>query len=455
MNDKDFDSYMAKFDKLAEKYIPPKKEWTPVDEALYGVKDLFKLPSKKAEKIRFKAIKYAFKHHYEKNSFYKNFCKEQKIEPDDIKKSSDLTKIPLIPDSFFKDYPTGRDFALWLGNLYTSDLPNIKIKRNPSFDEVIDAFNAKGLVITYSSGTSGRHTFIPRDRRTFNASEYAIAKSVITMSYPIWEYNMYGYLLMPNPNKNNIFVGKVCTVYFDIIKDVKVAIDREITTDLIQTAMTGKGLKGSLTKFALKRANNKMVNDIIKWLGERERGNDKITMVGAPYILHFVMNKLEKEGKTFDFGEDSGIVTGGGWKIHEDERTPIEKFGKRVEAILGIPSKNCLDLYGMAEGNGWMVHCPEGHYLHIPYSYLYPLVLDEEFEPMDYGEWGRFAFLDPLATSYPGFIMSGDKVRLLEKCPVCERPGQVLEPEIKRVIGEEMRGCAEEVRRVLSGDLGK
>ncbi|MDD5779237.1 MAG: hypothetical protein PHU95_07290, partial [Candidatus Thermoplasmatota archaeon] len=71
-----------------------------------------------------------------------------------------------------------------------------------------------------------------------------------------------------------------------------------------------------------------------------------------------------------------------------------------------------------------------------------------------YNEWGRFAFLDPLAESYPGFIISGDKVLLLEHCPVCDRPGPVLEPEIKRARGEEMRGCAEEMRRVLSMDLG-
>jgi hypothetical protein len=108
----------------------------------------------------------------------------------------------------------------------------------------------------------------------------------------------------------------------------------------------------------------------------------------------------------------------------------------------------------MVEGNGWMVHCPEGHYLHAPYSYYMPLVLDEEYHPMDYGEWGRFAFLDAAALSYPGFISSGDKVRMLEHCPVCDRPGPVLEAEVKREKGEEIRGCAEEMRKMLSADLG-
>ena len=56
--------------------------------------------------------------------------------------------------------------------------------------------------------------------------------------------------------------------------------------------------------------------------------------------------------------------------------------------------------------------------------------------------------------SYPSFIISGDEVRMLERCPVCDRTTPVLEPEVKRVAGAEMRGCAEEMRRVMSMDLG-
>ena len=93
---------------------------------------------------------------------------------------------------------------------------------------------------------------------------------------------------------------------------------------------------------------------------------------------------------------------------------------------------------------------PEGHYLHIPITYLHPMVIDKDMNPVDYEEYGRFAFLDGTAYSYPGFIVSGDRVRMLERCPVCDRPGPVLEPEIKRAKGEEVRGCAEEVRRMLS-----
>jgi phenylacetate-coenzyme A ligase PaaK-like adenylate-forming protein len=452
----DFKSYMENYDKCVGKYIPPKDTWTPIDEAIYKPLDLYRIPLKDANQMQFKSIKYAFNYHYKNNEFYNNFCKEHNVSPDDIKTNDDFKKIPLIPDKFFKDYPKGKDFATWVANVYTGELPEIVInKSKPTYDEVIDAFNKAGIIIAFSSGTSGKHTFIPRNQRTFNTCEYVAAKSLVNMIYPLWEYDAYGYLLMPNPKKTNVYAGKVLEIYFDAAKDLSVAIDREVTTELIRLTMGGKGVKAKIAQLLAKRSSVKMIDDIIKWLQDREKNNDKFTMVGAPYILFAVMKKLKREGISFNFGEKAGIATGGGWKVQEHNRIPFHAFQKEVEDVLGIPDKYCLDIYGMVEGNGWMVHCPEGHYLHSPYSYYKPLVLDEEFNQVDYGESGRFAFLDSAAMSYPGFVVTGDQVKLLERCPICNRPGPVLEPEIKRVKGEEIRGCAEEVRRMLSSDIGK
>ncbi|MBN1281279.1 MAG: hypothetical protein JXA00_06485 [Candidatus Thermoplasmatota archaeon] len=457
MVNQDYQDYMKRFDQQVSKYIPSKEAWTPVDDALYTPPDLFRIPLKDAAEMQLNSIKYSFTHHYTHNRTYQKFCQDHSFSPADLKTYDDLEKIPLIPDTFFKDYPLGKDFALWLGNIFTGSLPRIVIKQaHPTFDEVINAFNASGMAVAYSSGTSGRHTFIPRDQRTFCLSEYAVAKSVISMIYPLWEPSMHGYLLMPNPKKTNVYAGKVCTIYFDAIQDVRVAIDRDISTELIRMTMSGqKGLKSTVVKYFAKRESEKMVSEIIRWLEYHDKTNEKIALVGAPFIISAVMKRLDHDGRSFDFGDRGGVATGGGWKAYEGLRVPVAEFRTQVEKILGIPQKFCLDIYGMVEGNGWMVHCPEGHYLHSPYSYYKPLVLDDEYHPVGYGEWGRFAFLDAAALSYPGFIVSGDKVRMLEHCPVCDRPGPVLEPEIKRAAGEEIRGCAEEVRRMLSVDLKK
>ncbi|MFA5313942.1 MAG: hypothetical protein WC375_11630, partial [Methanomassiliicoccales archaeon] len=179
--------YLSEFDSVASKYIPERNSWTPADRAVYGVPDLYRVPNDQADELRFKAIKYQFIRHYEQNRMYRRYCERSHIVPDDLRTTDDLSNIPLIPSDYFKDHPRGKDFALWLANLYTGDIPTVRIKgRNPSYDEVIEAFNSSGLAAMYSSGTGGRHTFVPRDMRSFHLNEYAMAKGVVNMFYPVW-----------------------------------------------------------------------------------------------------------------------------------------------------------------------------------------------------------------------------------------------------------------------------
>jgi len=449
----EFKEYMKKFNEIMEPYILP-KPWSPVEEALYKPLNFFDTPKKEAEEMRFKAIKYTFKHHYENNAFYQKFCKENNVTPDDIKSIDDLHKIPLLEDKFFKDYPSGKEFALWLANIFTGKLPNVVInKRKPSFEDVITAFNKAGLIISYSSGTSGRHTVIPRDKRTWLRSQYALAKSVVTMIYPFpfWKENAYSQWLMSNPFKTNIFAGKIGEVVYHIIKNSDCAIDRPVTAELVRQAMTG-GFKSKVIQMMMKRENKKTINKLVRWLKERDKNKDLAAMLGAPFLLHFAMNKLEEEGVALNMEDRGVIVTGGGWKIYEHERIPVKEFRKRANEILGIVENQILDLYAMVEGNGFMIHCPEEHALHIPSTYYYPLVLDKNGEPVDEGEEGRFAFLDALSSSYPSFIITGDNVKLNGECS-CGRSSITLHPEVTRAAGEEMRGCAEEMRKMLAVDL--
>ncbi len=178
----DVTSRIAKLDGLLADWIPSRDTWNPADEALYKPVDLFRVPLEEAQEMQLKAIKYTFTRHYDNNGFYRTYCTTRDVSPEDIKTVDDLFKIPLIPDLTFKQYPEGRDFARWLASVFTGELPKIVIKgSNPTFDDVINAFNANGMMVTYSAGTSGRFTFIPRDQKTFLASGYAIAKTFVNM----------------------------------------------------------------------------------------------------------------------------------------------------------------------------------------------------------------------------------------------------------------------------------
>jgi hypothetical protein len=121
---------------------------------------------------------------------------------------------------------------------------------------------------------------------------------------------------------------------------------------------------------------------------------------------------------------------------HKEIRCSAADFRKQVEQTLGIPETRSFDLYGMVEINGASISCPEGHYLHRPYAWLKPLVLDKNVIPAGYGEWGRLTFLEGLANSYPRYITTGDEVCVYKHCPVCDCPNPVLDPKIKRAKGE-------------------
>ena len=53
---------------------------------------------------------------------------------------------------------------------------------------------------------------------------------------------------------------------------------------------------------------------------------------------------------------------------------------------------------------------------------------------------GAFGFLDPLAISYPGFIISGDRVHLVHGACGCGLAGPAI-TEIGRMPGSEVKGC--------------
>jgi hypothetical protein len=446
---------VKRINEILADYIPPRDSWNPAHEAVFKPIDLYRVPLEEARDMQLKAIKYTFTRHYNHNDFYHKYCEMRDVRPDDIKTGDDLDAIPLIPDTTFKHYPSGEDFAHWLANVFTGDLPEIVIEgANPTYDEVIDAFNTAGLAVSYSSGTSGRHTVIPRDIKTFRMASYAITKCRASMEWPLPDHV---YQLSPNPKKTNLFIGRATSVYLDVYNDVQYAVDYEITTGMTQRAMSeNKELKERLPSYVQSEMMlQKIVNNTIQWLERYDKTEERIRLGGAPFLLHQVMNAIKNQGKSFDFGERGAVGTGGGWKVNENVRLAHADFRKQVQDVLGIPETRCLDVYGMCESNGGMVQCPEGHYLHTPYTFYKPLVLDNNLEPIGYGEWGRFAFLDALAQSYPGFIISGDHVRMLERCPVCDRPGPVLEPEVQRAKGEEVRGCAEELRRILAQDLAR
>lgn len=115
----------------------------------------------------------------------------------------------------------GQDFALWIRKILTVKISaDIFKKIRSSFDEIIENFKKLSIEVLYSSGTTGRFTFMPRDLLTFRAGAYTFTKGIVGMSYPLWDYyNLNVCFLGPHPRKTNLYVGKAGYALFDVVKN--------------------------------------------------------------------------------------------------------------------------------------------------------------------------------------------------------------------------------------------
>jgi phenylacetate-coenzyme A ligase PaaK-like adenylate-forming protein len=124
-----------------EKFITPKESWNPVDKALFSSNSFFS-DYKNIQELMVEAVRYSFKHHFDNNVIYHKVCEVKGVTPEDIKSKNDFNKIPLVPDTFFKDYPEDKGFLNWLKTIFTGSIPNVDFKTNsPSHDEIIEKFN--------------------------------------------------------------------------------------------------------------------------------------------------------------------------------------------------------------------------------------------------------------------------------------------------------------------------
>jgi phenylacetate-coenzyme A ligase PaaK-like adenylate-forming protein len=441
------------FQKRIEKFIPPKENWTPIDKALFTEKSYFNNYQKISD-LTSNAIKYSFNHHYENNSLYRRLCEVNNISPESINSKDEFNKLPLLPDSFFKDYPEDKGYLNWLDNVYTGKTPMPKFdSENPDHDTVIEEFNKKGVSIMFTSGTSGRFSFIPRDNGSWKRLKYNAMRSVVELM----DYNIDDtvILLIPDPRLTNLTIASLFGIAYDLYKpeNIHVALDDlKITIQYLRMQRSEAiGIKekikakaiSKLSPLVLKRSDNR----IISLLENLEKEGKRVNLAGPPFWLNRIIDRMIKDGKKVKL-PTSQVLTGGGWKAEEDKRTPEETFREKVENVLGIPQDRFHDVYAMSECSSVFLSC-EGHYKHVPPTII-PLVLDENLNSVGYDKFGRFAFIDPIPESYPGFIITGDKVKLIEKCPVCKREGPVLDIEVSRLPGVEGRGCAAVMADLMS-----
>jgi len=261
-----------------------------------------------------------------------------------------------------------------------------------------------------------------------------------------------------HPDKTLLFTGKVAGAGYEMMIDPEnrvYLINRKVTTDTLRIAMgRPRNFKERIIARFVKSSRQKMLMDLRRYIEMYSKLGRNFIIVAPPFLVDALLILLEAEGKKFELGKHVWLFTGGGWKMQSGETVTGSEWRARIKAVLGIPEDNCRDGYGMSECSAYFPDC-EGHYKHIPHSIVFPMLLDDELKPVKNGNTGRLAFLDPIPNSYPGFIITGDRVTMLPHCPVCNRPGPVFTQDISRIGGVESRGCAEIAGELMSNEMQK
>lgn len=352
-----------------------------IEPILYGEGDIYHWTPEQREEFQFEIIRGAFELHFNNCEIFRRFCCLQGVTPDEVQSPFDFHRIPLIPSSMFK---------------------SVEIRTGP--EERI-------VKVCCSSGTRGRVSRVPRDDTSLERFIGSIRISADQLLQLRAEAKVFN--LGPGPHET-------ANIWFPYVMSL-LNLVRPTENFVSESVFYPKRLLQSLTRLP------KTTQPIL---------------VGPPIFFLYFMEFLSRQKISIDLGARRGIViTAGGWKSFTKEQVERDLFVSQCAERLGIQDPaNIRDAYNMVELNTVMFECEVGN-KHIPPWLAVSSLEPETLTPTRDYEMGLLAFIDPLPTSYPGFILTDDFGRINRATCECGRSGPTME-FCRRVELAEGRGCA-------------
>lgn len=365
---------------------------------------------------------------------------------DPVTISSQLGSTEDLFKSYRAEWVDAGDFVSmtrWIEGI-SSIRVNADLDAVSTVEDWITALAANGVVVRYSSGTSGHLSLVPRDRLADNTiaqlsfKQFFATTQRLGLDFPRFDGVM---LTFRGGNQALSFLaemlGKSCgnqTFLFDF----------RMNADLLRAVIRNVVSVAQRPQFdAFRRETVERLSEqydrVLTALKASQRAGRPALILGGPGQIFEVCSMLEQRGEALQLPSMSVILLTGGWKSFKGVRVPRNEFGKKIAACLGILPDRIREAYGMTECSVQSNRCPHGRF-HIPPA-IRPSVLDDALYPIPKLGTGRLAFADPFATCFPGFFISGDEVNLtLDPCP-CGREGYSIVGEVRRAPGQEARGC--------------
>ncbi|MBA2947802.1 hypothetical protein [Streptomyces himalayensis] len=359
--------------------------------------------------------------------------------------------IPLLfPHTTYKSYPEsliakGRWAQLnrWLDSLSTYRVTDVDVSGVEDIDGWIERLESAGHLVSSSSGTSGKSSFLNKTRRDREASQQNQMACLAEAGIPAersWHVIPVGPetgLSAHNASREMLIAAYARPDAIPVPRTQGRKDHYRYTTRLaaIRKAMADGTAEpdeiaeveaaGAQRQRETEERLHHFAEHILKRRGEQIFFN---SMVAPLFRLCEILK--ESGASEGDITGENALMTAGGLKgnaLPPDYQTQIYR-------MLNITPARHLQYYSMQELNLRNPKCLEGRY-HVPEG-LVLFVLDKDGEapaPESDGQVeGRAAFFDLTIDGRWGGTISGDKILVdLRACP-CGRPGQTIFPEITR-----------------------
>jgi len=430
----------------------------------------------RARELRREAILINHAHYIKTIPAYQRLAQEEGVS--EVTDIETIKKKLMSTDDVFKSYNQEwleqADFGQmnqWLSGIYHKRI-DVDVQGVRSIDDWIERLRAAGTNTVYSSGTSGTFSFVPRDE-----TDWALVKTANTVYLtPLLTYRKVGTalvrllvkpairLLSPDtlvkavnkaglPDFDGFFLGfrqgnmgnqVLIRELAPLFRRHHFLYDIDLTAAALRCLRWGaqteedRQLLGKLQKETIVERDSNYLK-VIGHIKTSVEESQKVFLFGAPYQFKELGEIMSGENQRIALKKGSIILFGGGWKSFTGEKMDREALVRILSATFNIPPEMILEGYSMTEISVLMVRCDSGRF-HIP-PLIEPVVFDEELSPLEGKNLsGTFGFLDSLAVSYPGFIISGDHVRLMDEECQCGLCGPAL-VEIGRARNREVKGC--------------
>lgn len=402
------------------------------------------------EKVRNRAILLTHEWYVDRIPVYRQLAEERgAIKVDDVRVVADEC---LFGTELFKSYDAHwleeaeyDRMTEWLRRIFVRH-PRIALEGVHDVETWRDRLRGDEIYLMYSSGTSGRLSFVPRDLVTWKA----LCENPRYYSQPLGNGNQAvpaaSDCLILGPRGSGFGLQAAGIGLARAAARTHYLFDTQFDADTFRSLRSGSPAleRDAATEDfveATTAARDGAYAAAAAFLREAAAGNRGVVVFGPPFQVAELCSRILEDGSGLRLPQGSSVLTGGGWKLNEHERLTREELAGRVDRALGVPRGHVVDAYSTAESNCVLVSCSEGRY-HVP-PLIEPVVLDDLFMTVPGDDvTGRLGFLDPFAHSYPGFFATGDIGRLVRGRCECGLSGAAFVGEIRRAPSEEATGCA-------------